>query len=599
MNFVAGIAIFPAAMPHRHARLEAAEPSQTTRWPRLAPALRESLAEGYGATELRRDILAGLVVGIVALPLSMALAIASGVPPQYGLYTAIVAGGLIPLLGGSRTQVSGPTAAFVVLLAPVSARYGIAGLLLATLMAGAFQVLFGAMRLGRLIEYIPHPVTTGFTSGIAVVIASIQLADVLGLRIGPVEGTPDRLVEVARALPGWHWPELATAAFTLLLLVSWPRVTRRIPSPLVALAAAAVAAWLAMRWMPGFEVSTIGDRFTYDLGNGQLGRGVPGRTPTFALPWTMAGPDGQPVAPSLELFRALLPPAFAIAMLGAIESLLSAVVSDGMAQTRHDPDAELLGQGLGNLVAPWFGGFAATGAIARTATNVRAGGRSPVAAVVHAVFVLAAMLALAPLLAHLPMAALAALLLIVAWNMAELENVARILRVAPRSDALVLATCFLLTVLFDMVVAVTAGVLLAALLFMRRMAEISGARLVEAGAPTPHGAVPPGVLLYEIAGPLFFGAAQKAMRSLHEIAGTAKVVVLDLGSVPAMDATGLVGLESAIERLREDQRQVVLARVREQPLEVLARANLDEAGAGVHYAPTLDAALELAARLAG
>ncbi|HJS48100.1 MAG TPA: C4-dicarboxylic acid transporter DauA [Gemmatimonadales bacterium] len=585
-------------MPQRHARLEAPAPAGMGRWVRPAAALRESLAGGFGRAELRRDVLAGLVVGVVALPLSMALAIASGVPPQYGLYTAIVAGALIPLLGGSRTQVSGPTAAFVVLLAPVSARYGLAGLLLATLLAGALQVAFAALRMGQLIEFIPHPVTTGFTSGIAVVIASIQLADVLGLRLPPIEDTPQRLVEVVRALPGWQWPELATALLTLLLLVTWPRVTRRVPSPLVALVVAAGAAWLASRWLPGFGVSTIGDRFTFDAGGGAVGRGIPGRPPTFALPWTMPGPDGSPLVPSLGLLRDLLPPAFAIAMLGAIESLLSAVVADGMAGTRHDPDAELLGQGLGNLAAPWFGGFAATGAIARTATNVRAGGRSPVAAVTHALFVLLAMLALAPLLAHLPMAALAALLLLVAWNMAEVENVAHILQVAPRSDALVLATCMLLTILFDMVVAVTAGVLLAALLFMRRMAEISGARLLQEGAPTPHGAVPAGVLLYEIAGPLFFGAAQKAMRSLHEIEGTMKVVVLDLGAVPALDATGLVGLESAVERLQKDHRQVVLTRVQPQPLEVLSRVNLDEKHAGVHFAPTLDAALELAGRLA-
>jgi SulP family sulfate permease len=585
-------------MPHRHARLQASGNGEPGRWPRPGAALREALAEGYGARDLRRDLLAGVVVGIVALPLSMALAIASGVLPQYGLYTAIVAGGLIPLLGGSRTQVSGPTAAFVVLLAPVSARYGIAGLLLATLLAGAFQALFGVMRMGRLIEFIPHPVTTGFTSGIAIVIASIQLADVLGLRLPVVESTPDRLVEVVRALPGWQWPELATAVATLLILVFWPRLTRRIPSPLVALAAAAAGAWLAARWYPGFDVATIGDRFTFDAGGGAVGRGIPGRLPTFQLPWALGGPDGQPLALSLGLVRDLVPPAFAIAMLGAIESLLSAVVSDGMAGTRHDPDAELLGQGLGNLVAPWFGGFAATGAIARTATNVRAGGRTPVAAVAHAAFVLLAMLALAPLLAHLPMAALAALLLIVAWNMAELDHVTQIIRVAPRSDALVLATCLLLTVVFDMVVAVTAGVLLAALLFMRRMAEISGTRLVAEGAPTPHGPVPAGVVMYEIAGPLFFGAAQKAMRSLHDIAGMAKVVVLDLAAVPAMDATGLVGLEAAVERLQHDRCQVILARVQPQPMEVLARASLDEKHAGVHFAPTLDGALDLAARLA-
>ncbi|MGH7585576.1 MAG: C4-dicarboxylic acid transporter DauA [Gemmatimonadales bacterium] len=569
------------------------------RIPRPGAALRETLRSGYRGPDLRRDVLAGIVVGIVALPLSMALAIASGVPPQHGLYTAIVAGGIIPLLGGSRTQVSGPTAAFVVLLAPVSATYGLGGLVLASLLAGVFQLLFGVMRLGRLIEFIPHPVTTGFTFGIAVVIASLQLADLLGVRLpGHAGSVPERLVDLARVLSGWQWRELVTGLATLSILALWPRTGSRVPAPLVALVAVACATWLAARTMPGFDVATIGDRFTFDTGGGATGRGIPGRPPGFALPWTLPGPGGEPIALTVDLLRALVPPAFAIALLGAIESLLSAVVADGMVGTRHDPDAELLGQGIGNLVAPWFGGFAATGALARTATNIRAGARSPVAAVTHAVFVLVAMLVLAPLLAHLPMAALAALLLLVAWNMSELENVGHIIRVAPRSDALVLACCFLLTVLFDMVVAVTAGVLLAALLFMRRMAEISGARLIAEGAPTAHGPVPPGVLLYEVAGPLFFGAAQKAMRSLHDIAGPTRVVVLDLGAVPVMDATGLVGLESAVERLQLDRRQVILARVQPQPMEVLARANLDERHAGVHFASSLDGALEMAGRLA-
>ena len=582
-----------------HPRLGAITSAVPERLPRPGAGLREVLRGGYSGSDLRRDVLAGIVVGIVALPLSMALAIASGVPPQYGLYTAIVAGGLIPLLGGSRTQVSGPTAAFVVLLAPVSATYGLAGLLLATVFAGMFQVAFGLMRVGRLIEFIPHPVTTGFTFGIAVVIASLQLADLTGVTLtGHAESVPERLMDLAGVLPGWHWEELVTGLATLAILIGWPRVSNRVPGPLVALGVVALAAWSAGRYMPGFDVVTIGDRFSFDAGDGTIGRGIPGRPPGLALPWTLPGPGGEPLALSVGMVRALLPPAFAIALLGAIESLLSAVVADGMVETRHDPDVELLGQGIGNLVAPWFGGFAATGALARTATNIRAGGRSPIAALTHAGFVLVAMLALAPLLAHLPMAALAALLLLVAWNMSELENVGHIIRVAPRSDALILACCFLLTVLFDMVVAVTTGVLLAAVLFMRRMAEISGARLVTEGAPTPHGPVPPGVLLYEIAGPLFFGAAQKAMRALHDIAGPAKAVVLDLGAVPALDATGLVGLESAVERLRRDHRQVVLARVQPQPLEVLARANLDEKHAGVHFASTLNGALEMAGRLA-
>ncbi len=291
----------------------------------------------------------------------------------------------------------------------------------------------------------------------------------------------------------------------------------------------------------------------------------------------------------------LLPGAFAIAVLGAIESLLSAVVADGMAGTRHDPNAELVAQGTGNLIAPFFGGFAATGAIARTATNFRAGGRSPVAAIFHSVVVLAAMLALAPLLGTLPMASLAALLLLVAWNMSDLPHVLRVLRVAPRSDALVLLTCFFLTVIFDMTVAVTAGVLLAAVLFMRRMADLSGARLVEEGEhPALRGPVPSGAVLYEIAGPLFFGAAEKAMDSLHASAGEAGVVLLELGAVPVIDATGMVNLESALARLALDQTLVILVRVQDQPAKFLARVGIVPSPGRLAFAATLEEGLSLA-----
>ncbi len=288
-----------------------------------------------------------------------------------------------------------------------------------------------------------------------------------------------------------------------------PRLHSKIPSPLVALALAAVAVALVRKLVPGFDVATIGSRFHY-LADGVQHDGIPRLPPMPVVPWHLPGPDGAPLPFTFSLIQDLLPSAFAIAMLGAIESLLSAVVADGMAGTKHDPNAELVAQGTGNLVAPFFGGFAATGAIARTATNFRAGGRSPVAAVTHSLVVLAAMLLLAPFLGALPMASLAALLLLVSWNMSDLPHFIRVLRVAPRSDALVLLTCFLLTVLFDMTVAVTAGVLMAAVLFMRRMADLSGARLIEEGQhPALREPVPPGVVLYEIAGPLFFGAAEK------------------------------------------------------------------------------------------
>jgi SulP family sulfate permease len=540
---------------------------------RLATAVREAWREGYGRADLKADALAGLVVGVVALPLSMALAIASGVPPQHGLYTAIVAGGLIALLGGSRVQVSGPTAAFVVILAPISSQFGPGGLMVASLMAGVILLILGAARMGQFIEFVPYPVTTGFTTGIAVVIALLQVKDLLGLSIARLpDHTPSRGLALAAALPTARWEDAVLAALTLAVLLLWPRLGTRVPSPLVALAVAAAAALVLARLVPGFAVDTIGTRFSV-VRDGVTVAGIPRQLPHFALPWNMPGADGAPLGMSFRLVRLLLPAAFAIAVLGAIESLLSAVVADGMTGRKHDPDAELAAQGVGNLVAPFFGGFAATGALARTATNVRSGARSPVAAVVHAAVVLLAVLLLAPALGYLPMAALAALLLLVAWHMSEVRHFAHLLRVSPRSDLAVLLTCFTLTVVFDMVVAVTAGVVLAALLFMRRMAEVSGITLVGEGHPDLDEPLPRGVLLYEIQGPMFFGAAQKALSALRAVdPRRVRVIVLDLEHVPAMDATAIVGLESLVARLNDAKVKVILVGIQAQPLRALSRA---------------------------
>jgi SulP family sulfate permease len=547
--------------------------------------MRRTFAQGYSVDRLRKDALAGLVVGIVALPLSMALAIAVGVAPQYGLYTAIVAGIVTALTGGSKHQVSGPTAAFIVILAPIASKYGVSGLLTAGLMAGVLLVTMGSLRLGRLIEFIPHPVTSGFTAGIATVIATLQVKDALGL---PVAKLPDGYFEKVDAMwaarHGASFTELAVAAATLALLLGWPRVTKAVPAPLVAIVLVSVLATLLAHFLPAFHVATIGSRFA---------GGIPQQPPLPMLPW---GAGGM----TFTKFRELLSPALAIAMLGAIESLLSAVIADAMTGKKHDPNGELVGLGLGNIFAPFFGGIAATGALARTATNVRAGATSPFASIIHSLAVLAMILALAPLVSYVPMASLAALLLLVAYNMSDIRHVVHTVRVAPRSDVAVLATCYVLTVVFDMVVAISVGVVLAALLFMKRMSELTRSRVLAPASDDADASrtLPPGVTVYEIAGPLFFGAAEKAMVALDTVGAGARVVVLALGTVPVIDATGLVALESAIERLRVAKKLVVISGPLPEPRKVFDKANLEVENEHVYIADTYEKGLLLAEDLA-
>ncbi len=573
-------------MPQR--RREHLEPTQTPAAAKRLPlgtGLRRALAAGYGRHDLRADALAGLVVGIVALPLSMALAIASGVPPQHGLYTAVVAGAVAALAGGSKFQVTGPTAAFVVILAPIVARHGVSGLLTAGLLAGILLTIMGLARLGRFIEFIPHPVTTGFTAGIATVIATLQLKDALGLRVDHLpEHFLDKVAALWDARGTWSAAELGVSVATLALLIIAPRVTRRVPAPLVGLSVVGAAVW----WFD-VPVATLGARFLVTV-DGHTYAGIPPVPPMPQLPWGAARID-------LDLLRTLLPPAFAIAMLGAIESLLSAVVADGMTGKRHDPDAELVGQGLANVLAPFFGGIAATGALARTATNVRSGARSPIAALVHAAVVLVAIVLLAPLVSHLPMGSLAALLLLVAWNMSDRGHVVHMLRVGPRSDVLVMATCFVLTVVFDMVMAVGVGVVLAAFLFMNRMADITRTQLLDAGDEETDRVLPPGVALYEIAGPLFFGAAKNAMTALHAIGARVQVVVIGLGRVPVIDATGLVALESALAQLQRDRKFVIIAGPLPEPRQVFERTEWDVELDHVLFAGDVEQALAIAADL--
>ena len=511
--------------------------------PPLFSALRQAFASGYSLNSLKGDISAGLTVGIIAIPLAMALAIAVGVPPQHGLYTVLIGGSLIALTGGSRFNVSGPTAAFVVILLPITQQFGVGGLLLCTAMAGVILIAMALLRAGALLQFIPYPVTLGFTAGIGVVIATLQIKDAFGLEnIEPAANYIEQITALASAFPSIHLGDTLVAAITLAVLIIWPRFVPKIPGHLVALTMGSFVG-LALN-NADISVATLGQRFSYVV-DGVSHPGIPPFLPSFMWPWEFSGPDGKPLLLSFELFRQLLAPAFAIAMLGAIESLLCAVVADGMAGTKHDPNGELLGQGLGNIIAPMFGGITATAAIARSAANVRAGAFSPIAAIIHAGVVLLAMLFLAPMFSHLPMAALAALLLMVAWNMSEPKHVVHTLRIAPRNDVLVLLTCLSLTVLFDMVLAVGVGLLLAAGLFIKSMSELTDTAPVSRDLhDLPD--LPDSVAVYAIRGPLFFGAAEKALSVLRKFNPEIRVMIIDLRAVPMLDMTALAALSNVL-----------------------------------------------------
>lgn len=563
----------------------------------LFAALRQTLRAGYSWKSLRGDLGAGVTVGIIAIPLAMALAIAVGVAPQHGLYTVLVAAPLIALTGGSRFNISGPTAAFVVILLPITQQYGLGGLLLCTLMAGLILLAMGLGRLGRLIQFIPYPVILGFTAGIGIVIATLQVKDLFGLSL---PHTPQHYLEqvelLALALPGAHLGDTLVAMVCLAVLLVWPRFVPKVPGHLVALAVGALLGLLLEAL--GLPVATLGERFSYTL-DGVSHPGIPPLLPDFAWPWNLPGADGQPLRLSFELIRQLLAPAFAIAMLGAIESLLCAVVADGMAGTRHDPNAELVGQGLGNLVAPLFGGITATAAIARTAANVRAGAFSPLAAIIHAGVVLTAMLLLAPLFSYLPMAALAALLVMVAWNMSEARHVLHTLRIAPRNDVVVLLVCLVLTVLFDMVLAVGVGLLLAAGLFIKRMSELTDTQPMPGHAQRALGELPASVVPYVISGPLFFGAADKALSVLRMLNPQVRVVVVEISAVPLLDMTALAALESLLEDYRRQGIGLVLVGTTPRVRLKLRRAGIRREEGRLAYVQTLEQARAKALRWVG
>ena len=517
--------------------------------------------KSYSRSQFTSDLIAGMIVGVVALPLAIAFAIASGLTPDRGLYTAIIAGFLISALGGSRVQIGGPTGAFVVIVYGIVQRYGIDGLVVATIMAGVILVILGVAKLGASIKFIPHPVIVGFTSGIAVIIFSSQVKDFFGLRMGavPAEFIP-KWQSFASHLDSITARALAVSLAALLIMILWPRISRRIPSPFVALIATTIAVKLF-----NIPVETIGTRF------GAISATLP-----------------HPVVPhvSLAQLTALVGPAFTIALLAAVESLLSAVVADGMIGSRHRSNMELIAQGVANIVSPLFGGMPATGAISRTATNVKNGGRTPVAGMVHALTLLLITLFFGRWAALIPLATLAAILVVVSYHMSEWRTFRSELT-APKSDVAVLLTTFALTVLVDLTVAIGVGMVLAAFLFMKRMAEVTNVSIVtreladgsdndEEDDPNSvrRRAVPPGVEVFEISGPFFFGAAEQFKDTLNQVARKPKILIIRLRDVPAIDSTGLHVLHELARSCKRDGTLLLLSDVHAQPMFALVRSDM-------------------------
>lgn len=530
---------------------------------------------GYSPTRFAEDLVAGVTVGLVALPLAMAFGIASGVTPQAGLYTAVVAGFLISALGGSRTQIGGPTGAFVVIVSGIVAKFGMSGLALVTITAGVLLLVMGISGLGSAVKFIPRPVTIGFTNGIALLIASTQIKDFLGLTTPAVPGDfLGRIRVLLACLDSLRWQAVTLALISLAIILVMPYLTRRIPGSIVALLLCTLMAAIF-----GFPVETIGTKFG----------GIPQGFPPFSLPQFRAAH----ILP-------LLPSAFTVAMLAAVESLLSAVVADGMTGDRHNSNVELVAQGIANIVSPLFGGIPATGAIARTATNIRSGAVTPVAGMVHALTLLAVLLVAAPLARYVPLATLAAVLFVVAYNMGEWKEIGTILRLS-KTDIAVWITTFALTVLADLTVAVGVGMALAALLYIYRIAETTTVAPVtyeylRDGLPhiLQDKEIPKNITILRIHGPFLFGTTEKLIEATRDLNKFETVVILRLRNMTALDGTGLHAIEQFAERLHKSGRTLLLCGALEQPARLLSQADFIERVGNDNILPHIQAALERA-----
>lgn len=541
-----------------------------------------SVIKGYDKGQMMKDLLAGIIVAIIALPLSIALALASGVEPACGVYTAVAAGFVVSFFGGSRVQIAGPTAAFATIVAGIVATHGMDGLFIATILAGIMLVLMGVFKFGGLIKYIPYTITTGFTAGIAVTILLGQVKDFFGLTyaagVRPVE-LLEKMHANIEAIGTFSWQALLVGAVSLLILIVYPKFEKRIPPSLIAVVVGAAM----VAFIPGLGdgVFTIGELYT-----------IPSGLPSV----NFVGMDF-----SLSKITAVFPDAVTIAILAAIESLLSCVVADSMIGSRHNSNAELTAQGLGNIASVLFGGIPATGAIARTAANVKNGGRTPIAGMVHAVVLLLVLLFLMPYAGLIPMPTIAAILFVVAYNMSEWRKFVHTIKTAPKSDIAVMVVTFVLTVLFDLVVAIEVGMILAALLFLKRMSdqtEVTSWKYIEQENDEESielRAVPKNVRVYEISGPLFFGAADKMLDITFK--EYTSCLVLRMRAVSALDATAMNALESLYARCEKAGLRVVFSHVNEQPMKVMKKAGFVERVGEDHFCPHIDAALEFAAKL--
>lgn len=540
-----------------------------------------SVMKNYSAQQFTKDLVAGVIVAIIALPLSIALALASGVEPDCGIYTAIAAGFAVSFFGGSRIQIAGPTAAFASIVAGIVATQGMDGLFVATVIAGVLLILMGVFKFGSLIKFIPHTITTGFTSGIAVTILVGQIKDFLGLTyaesVKPIE-TVEKIEANIEFISTFSWQALVVGAVCLAILIIYPKFEKRVPPSLIAVVVGA----LMVAFIPGFEegVYTIRDLYT-----------IPSGLPKV---------DFGAMDLSLSKISAVLPDAFTIAILAAIESLLSCVVADSMVNSRHNSNAELVGQGIGNIASVLFGGIPATGAIARTAANAKNGGRTPVAGMVHAVVLLLVLLFLMPYAGLIPMPAIAAILFMVAYNMSEWKKFVRIVKTAPKSDILILITTFGLTVIFDLVVAIAVGMVLAAMMFMKRMSDetsVNGWKYIDDETDEDSidlKVVPKDVRVYEISGPLFFGAADKIPAII--LKDYTRCLILRMRAVPSLDSTALNALEVLLEKCKKQNVRLILSHVNEQPLQAMKKSGFYTAVGEENFCAHIDEALGIAGK---